>query len=75
MENGEWGYEFDMKEIEPGKWQSSYWLIGPAGEVTPRTIMPVRTSQDQSLDEAQAAGKEQASRRNSRSGAPSGPDA
>lgn len=60
----EWGYEFDMKETEPGHWQSAYWLIGPDGEATERTTLPVRTSQQQSLDEAQAAGKAQASRKN-----------
>lgn len=60
----EWGYEFDMKETEPGHWQSSYWLIGPSGETTARTTMPVRTSQQESLDEAQAAGKAEASRKN-----------
>lgn len=60
----EWGYEFDMQEIEPGHWQSSYWLIGPAGEVTGKTVLPVRTSQQQSIDEAQAAGKAEASRKN-----------
>jgi len=73
MENGEWGYEFDMKEIEPGKWQSSYWLIGPDGETTQRTVMPVRTSQDQSLNEAQAAGKEEAIRRSGRAASSSQP--
>ncbi len=69
MENQEWGYEFDMKELEPGKWQSSYWLIGPDGQATERTTMPVRTSQDESLDEAQATGKAEASRRNAGQGA------
>lgn len=69
MENGSWGYEFDIKEIEPGQWQSSYWLISPSGELTARTTMPVRTSQDQSMDEAQAAGKAEALRRSGQSGA------
>ncbi len=64
MENQEWGYEFDMKELEPGKWQSCYWLIAPSGELTERTSMPVRTSQQQSLDEAQETGRAEAIRRN-----------
>lgn len=63
----EWGYEFDMQEIESGHWQSSYWLIGPTGEVTAKIVLPVRTSQQQSLDEAQAAGKAAASRKNAQS--------
>jgi hypothetical protein len=67
MSEQEWSYEFDMKELEPGQFQSSYWLIGPAGELTERTAMPVRASQQESLDEAQAAGKAAASRRNAQS--------
>lgn len=68
MSDQEWGYEFDMKELGPGRFQSSYWLISPTGELTERTAMPERSSREASLDEAQAAGKAEASRR-SRGGA------
>lgn len=64
----EWGYEFDAQELEPGRFQSSYWLISPSGELTERTLMPVRTSREMSLDEAQAAGKAEAMRRSGLSG-------
>jgi hypothetical protein len=68
IDMAEWGYEFDMKETEPGHWQSSYWLIDPSGKATGRTVLPVRTSQQQSLDEAEAAGKAEANRKNNESG-------
>jgi len=63
MSKTEWGYEFDMKELGPGQYQSSYWLISPTGEVTERTAMPIRSSEEESLNEAQEAGKEAASYR------------
>lgn len=63
MRETDWGYEFDMQELEPGRFQSSYWLISPTGELTERTAMPVRASREESIDEAQAAGKEAANRR------------
>ncbi len=68
MSEQEWGYEFDMKELEPGQFQSSYWLISPAGDMTERTVMPVRASREASLDEAQEAGKAAASHRSQSSG-------
>lgn len=68
MSDQEWGYEFDMKEVEPGSFQSSYWLISPVGELTERTAMPVRASREESLDEAQEAGKAEARRRSQQSG-------
>lgn len=68
MNEQEWGYEFDMEEIEPGRFQSFYWLITPAGELTERTAMPIRASREESLDEAQAAGKAAAIRKNAQSG-------
>ncbi|NYT60909.1 hypothetical protein H0A66_01030 [Alcaligenaceae bacterium] len=63
MSNQEWGYEFDMKELGPGRFQSSYWLISPSGELTKRTQMPERNSRETSLNEAQEAGKAEARRR------------
>lgn len=66
MGETDWGYEFDMQELEPGRFQSSYWLISPTGELSERTTMPVRASREESIDEAQAAGKEAANRRSQR---------
>ncbi len=64
MSKTQWGYEFDMNELEPGRFQSSYWLISPTGELTERTVMPVRDSEEDSLSEAQEAGRLAASRKN-----------
>ena len=68
MSETDWGYEFDMQELEPGRFQSSYWLISPTGELTERTAMPVRASREESIDEAQVAGKDAASRRSQQIG-------
>lgn len=68
MGDQRWGYEFDMQELEPGSFQSFYWLISPSGELTDRTVMPVRASREESLDEAQAAGRAQAMLKNQQSG-------
>ncbi len=57
MSDMQWGYEFDMKELAPGQFQSSYWLISPTGEIGQPTVMPVRATREASLDEAQAAGQ------------------
>ncbi len=57
MADQNWGYEFDMKELEPGQFQASYWLISPTGELTEPVLMPVNASREDALDEAQAAGK------------------
>lgn len=57
MKDQKWGYEFDMKEIESGGFQASYWLISPTGELSEPVMMPVCASREDSLDEAQAAGK------------------
>ncbi len=70
MASEDWGYEFDMKEIEPGKFQSSYWLISPAGELTERVVLPARTSREESLNEAQETGRAEARRRSQQGGAP-----
>ncbi|TAL91102.1 MAG: hypothetical protein EPN46_06370 [Candidimonas sp.] len=67
MRDQEWGYEFDMKELESGQFQASYWLISPAGELTEPIAMPVRESREDSLDEAQAAGKAAAASRSQQS--------
>lgn len=69
MGDQDWGYEFDMVEIEPGKFQSSYWLINPAGELTERVAMPAKASREESLNEAQEAGKAEARRRSQQGGA------
>lgn len=68
MGEQEWGYEFDMKELEPGQFQSSYWLISPTGELSERTVMPIRTSRAASLDDAQEAGKAAARRKSQQPG-------
>ncbi|MFT0547900.1 hypothetical protein ACMHYO_16420 [Allopusillimonas ginsengisoli] len=63
MKDQQWGYEFDMKELEPGQFQASYWLISPTGELSEPVLMPVSASREDSLDEAQAAGKAAATSR------------